>query len=247
MRKHDTGSGFTLVELILIIVIIGIIASVALKSMLPAAEKVRVEATIHEMEILSGAIIGNPELITDGIRTDFGYVGDVGALPVDLDALVANPGGYSTWKGPYIQNSFVENTDDYKKDSWGDIYTYSGGVSIFSNGGGSPLTRQFAGDIPELTANTVNGNIYDGLGMAPGDSSIGVSVTIIIPDGAGSMTSIATTPGSDGFFTFAGVIPIGNHLIKGIYSATNDTTARYLSVVPGSTVYCQLRFSGSLW
>ncbi len=247
MRKSDQKSGFTLIELILIIIIIGIVASVALKSMLPAAENARVEATLGEIENLSRAIIGNPGLITDGIRIDFGYVGDIGALPPTLDALVANPGGYSAWNGPYIQNSFVENTDDYKKDAWGDFYTYGGGVTISSNGGGSPITKQFAGDISELVANTVTGNIYDGLGDAPGDSSSSVSVIITIPDGAGSTISLATTPGSDGSFTFANSIPIGNHLITGIYSATNDTTARYLSVIPGSTIYCQMRFSGSLW
>jgi prepilin-type N-terminal cleavage/methylation domain-containing protein len=171
MRRINKNSGFTLIEVVLIIVIMGIIATVAMKTMEPAMDQSRIDATLREMEIMSQAIIGNKNLISDGIRSDFGYVGDVGALPPNLDALVSNPGSYATWRGPYIMSDFLENPDDYKEDAWGNSYNYSD-VIITSPGNGSPITRRFAESVDELLSNTVNGSIYDGLNAVPGDSVI---------------------------------------------------------------------------
>ena len=238
---------FTLIELVLIIVIIGIVATIAMKSMQPAIDRSRFESTTREMESLAQAIIGDPNQVQDGIRTDFGYVGDIGALPPNLDALTANPGGFSTWDGPYIQSDFVENADDYKKDAWGNLYTYIGGVTISSSGGGSPITRQFAQNVSDLTSNTVNGTVYDGLGSSPGDSALSVIVTIYYPDGGGNTTSLSTNPSSASAFSFSNSIPVGNHLVRAVYSATNDTTSRYISVTPGADAYCELRFAGGIW
>jgi prepilin-type N-terminal cleavage/methylation domain-containing protein len=246
MKSSCKNGGFTLVELILVIIIIGIVASVAFKSMLPAVRTAREEATMTEMENLARAIVGNPALVSDGVRTDFGYVGDVGSLPPDLDALVANPGGYSTWKGPYIMSDFAEDPDDFKRDAWGNPYTYSG-VIISSTGGGSPVTIRLAGGAAELISNTISGNVYDALGSSPGDSSANVTVTVYYPDGNGSMTSSSTVPAHDGSFDFSGIVPVGNHLISSVYSTANDTTAAYVSVTPGSVSYKELRFSSGFW
>jgi hypothetical protein len=195
---------------------------------------------------MSQAIIGNKNLISDGIRSDFGYVGDVGALPPNLDALVSNPGSYATWRGPYIMSDFLENPDDYKEDAWGNSYNYSD-VIITSPGNGSPITRRFAESVDELLSNTVNGSIYDGLNAVPGDSAVGVNVIIYYPDGAGGITSPATYPSGSGQFSFSNMIPIGNHLIRAVYSSSADTTSEYITVLPGSDVFCQLRFSKSYW
>jgi type II secretory pathway pseudopilin PulG len=240
-------AGFTLIELVLIIVIIGIVATIAMRSMQPAVDQSRVDATMKEMEALAEAIVGNSDLVSDGMRSDFGYVGDVGTLPPSLDALVSNPGGYGTWKGPYLLNDFVENPNDFKEDAWGNPYGFSGGVIITSTGNGTPITRQFAGSVGDLIANTVNGNIYDGLGAIPGDSASNVSVIIYYPDGGGGMTSRLVNPSASGQFSFAGAIPIGNHLIRAVYSSADDTTSEYITVLPGSEALCELRFSGAYW
>lgn len=247
MKTDQPQGGFTLIEVILVILIIGIMASVALRSMQPAVGRARVEATMQEMDLLARAIIGDANQIQDGIRTDFGYVGDVGALPPDLDALVTNPGGYSTWEGPYILNSFVEDPDDYKKDAWGDLYTYTGGVTITSTGGGSTITKQFAENASDLTSNTVTGNVYDGLGAGPGSDDTLVTVTIFYPDGSGGLTSLSTNPSAAGAFSFTSSISIGNHLVRAVYSTANDTTAIYVSVTPGTNAHCEVRFPGSIW
>jgi prepilin-type N-terminal cleavage/methylation domain-containing protein len=245
MKKGKKG--FTLIELVLIIVIIGIIATVAVRSLQPAMNSARQEATINEMEQLATAIIGDRNQVQGGMRSDFGYVGDIGALPPNLEALASNPGGFSTWNGPYIVGSYLEDPDDYKEDAWNKPYSYSGGLTITSTGGGAPLTRSLAPSLSDLTANALLGRITDGLGAPPGGDALRVNIVIYFPDGKGGMTSATTIPSDDGVFSFTDMIPIGNHLIRAIYSAGDDTTASYVSVVPGSTQHCELRFSGSLW
>ncbi|UCE66605.1 MAG: type II secretion system protein [Candidatus Zixiibacteriota bacterium] len=245
IKRKDPG--FTLIELVLIIVIMGIVATIAMRSMGPAIDRSRNDATMKEMEILAQAIIGNKDLISEGIRSDFGYVGDIGAPPPDLDALVANPGGYATWDGPYVLNNFIENPNDFKEDAWGNEYSYSGGVVITSSGNGSALTKQFAGSINDLVANTVKGNVYDGLGSAPADSASSVDIIIYYPDGIGGLTSSAVNPSPSGQFSFSGMIPIGNHLIRAVYISTADTISQYITVLPGSVAFGELRFSKSYW
>jgi type II secretory pathway pseudopilin PulG len=247
MLTKQPEKAFTLIEMVLIIVIIGIVGTIAMKSMQPGIDRSRFEATTREMESLAQAITGDASQIQDGIRTDFGYVGDIGSLPPNLDALATNPGGYSTWDGPYIQSNFVEDADDYKKDAWGDSYTYTGGVTILSNGGGLPITKQFAQSVSDLISNTAKGMIYDGLGCSPGDSALSVIVTIYYPDGAGNITSSSTNPSAAGMFSFPSSIPVGNHLVRAVYSATSDTTSRYVSVAPATDAYCELRFAGGIW
>ncbi|RME30712.1 MAG: type II secretion system protein, partial [Candidatus Zixiibacteriota bacterium] len=95
--------GYSLIELVVVLIIVGILASVALKSLRTAGVVAKTEQTRHELDKLAWAITGNPERSSGGVRSDYGYIGDVGALPPNLDALVTNP-GYATWKGPYIRD-----------------------------------------------------------------------------------------------------------------------------------------------
>ncbi|MCK4371866.1 MAG: prepilin-type N-terminal cleavage/methylation domain-containing protein, partial [candidate division Zixibacteria bacterium] len=104
--RLTSETGYSLIELIIVIVIVAIIASVAVKSLKGTNEVVRTEETKAELEQLAYAVAGNPAVLSGGARTDYGYVGDVGALPPNLDALVTNPGGYGTWDGPYVRDDF---------------------------------------------------------------------------------------------------------------------------------------------
>jgi prepilin-type N-terminal cleavage/methylation domain-containing protein len=239
--------GFTLIEVVMIIVIIAIMSTVAIRSMQPITERTREEGTMREMDLLAEAICGDKDVVVEGIRADYGYVGDVGSLPPDLDALVTNSGGYSTWKGPYIRSAFNESPEDYKRDAWNQLYSYTGGVKIISTGGGDTLTKQFAQSVGDLTSNTVTGNVYDGLGAGPGSDDTLVTVTIFYPDGSGEVASSSTNPSAAGAFSFTNSIPIGNHLVRAVYSTANDTAAIYVSVTPKSDAYCELHFPGSIW
>lgn len=233
-------------ELVAVIVIMGIIAAVAMRSIGSTLETVRVDNTKREMEQLNFAIAGNPSLYSNGMRSDFGYVGDVGSLPSTLTNLVTDP-GYSTWDGPYVSSDFSEAGDEYKRDAWGALYTYNN-ISIQSNGGGGgTMTRPICSSISELTSNSVSGSITDAAGNPPGDSSSAVSVIITFPDGSGGITNSSITVSPGGSFSFSNSIPIGNHMIRAVYSATNDTVTTYVSVMPNGESFASMRFPGAIW
>ncbi|UCC78669.1 MAG: prepilin-type N-terminal cleavage/methylation domain-containing protein [Candidatus Zixiibacteriota bacterium] len=241
------SNGYTLVEMILVVVIIGILASVAIQSLNKTEGNRRLDDTMAEMEEIARAIVGDERLISSGARTDFGYVGDIGSLPSSLDDLVTNPGGYATWKGPYIRNNFIENSEDYKRDAWDNPYAYTGGITIASSTDGSPITKQLAASTGDLISNTIKGVIRDKAGLPPSDSAANVNVTVYYPDGSGSITSATTSPSRSGEFSFDNQVPIGIHLIRAVYSSASDTASKYLAVNPGSIILTELRFPSELW
>ena len=101
MKKLQNIHGFGLIEITIIIITIGILAAIAMQSMTVLITDQKSVTTEREMEMLANAIRGNPEIMNNGVRSDFGYIGDVGSFPPNLDALKTNP-GYATWNGPHI-------------------------------------------------------------------------------------------------------------------------------------------------
>lgn len=242
--KKETG--FTLIEVIIVIVITGILVSVALRSAVMISETARTEETKQELEALATAMVGNPELENNGVRSDFGYVGDVGAMPSDLDALNSNPGSYATWKGPYIDNDFTQKTDDYKTDAWDAAYVYSG-VNITSNGSGSDIVRTLGKSVSDFTINQVRGVVLDRDGTPPGSTyRDSVQVQLAIPNGSGSTVAKSTTVDIGGYFSFDSV-PIGNHDIQIVYTPNDDTLTRFVSVLPASSPYGEYSLPGDVW
>jgi prepilin-type N-terminal cleavage/methylation domain-containing protein len=237
--------GFTFLEMLLVIVILGILSTVAMRTIDNSLQRSRFESSLQEMNQLVEAMVGNPELFSGGVRTDFGYFGDIGALPTNLDALTVNP-GYATWNGPYMVQDFIQDPNGYKIDAWGEAYGYSG-VTITSNGGGSPITRNIASNMAELTSNTIKGVVIDGVGNPPGIEAFNVTVRVIHPDGAGGMLTRTTNPSGSGTYSFDNQIPIGNHEIQAIYSATGDTSSVYVSILPHSETIANIRLPGNLW
>ncbi|MFQ6007620.1 MAG: prepilin-type N-terminal cleavage/methylation domain-containing protein [Candidatus Zixiibacteriota bacterium] len=250
MSCPRTNDGYSLFELILVIIILGIITSVAIRSLRTAHNTARVERTKKELDQLAWAIAGNPKLVSGGIRTDFGYVGDVGAMPPNLDALVSNP-GYSTWDGPYIRDDFypydTSSETEFKIDAWGTTYSYSGGATISSTGSGSTITRKIANSLDDLLRNTVSAVVTDLDNTPPGTTyRDSVKILLTYPDGVGSMTTLARYPGADGFVSFDS-IPIGNHQLQVVYTPNSDTLTRVVSVEPGDGSYTTVSLSENLW
>ncbi len=247
LRQFRNSHGFTLMEIVAVVVILGIMAAVAMRSIDKALDTAKVESTRKEMEQIAYAIGGNPNLFANGVRTDFGYVGDVGSLPPNLDALSTNPGGYATWNGPYISSEFTEAPDEFKRDAWGDLYTFDG-LTLSSNGGGKgTFTRQICTSISQLTSNSVSGMITDAAGNPPGDSSSSVRIILSLPNGAGGMVDSITQVSGGGSYSFPGGIPVGNHTLRAVYAATADTVRTNVAVYPGGESFASLRFPGAIW
>lgn len=245
MKRLKSNSGFTLIELVIIIVIVGIITAVAVIQMSTSLDTTKTENTKSELDELAFAMAGNPALTSNGARTDFGYVGDVGGLPPNLDALAQNPGGFGTWRGPYIDRA-NSTSDEYKKDGWGVNYTYSDTL-IRSTGSGVNIDKIFAPNRVDLLSNTVKGFVVDANHSMPGtiyDDSLVLRLTI--PNGSGGTSVASVNPDSRGNFTFNN-IPIGNHTLSAIYIPDSDTMRYNITITPNSVIKLDVIFPHDLW
>lgn len=244
MSRLRSQHGFTMIELVIVIIILGIIAGVAIRKMGGSISTAQVEYTKTELDNLATAIVGNPGSYSLGSRADFGYVGDIGALPPNLDALFQNPGGYATWNGPYIERG-VKSTD-FKKDAWGADYVLNG-TTLRSIGSGSNIDKQFANSIAALTSDTITGTIFDANMTRPGvgykDS---LRIMLTYPNGSGSTTTATVFPDNQGQFTIPNV-PIGCRRLYVIFHPDSDTLKIPVTVYPGKICKLDIIFPADLF
>ena len=231
-RLLKNNQGFSLIELTIAIIIIGVLVGLVLQSMTSVVGDARRIKTERELEQLAIAIVGDANLTQGGGRTDFGYVGDIGSFPPNLNALYNNPGGHSTWDGPYIPSGFTQDSTGLKTDEWGAAYNYSGGVTITSTGSGSTITKKIARSAQDYLLNVINGTVRDGADSLPGvtfrDS---VDIEITVPNGSGGTLTKSYNPDSVGNFRLDS-LPVGTHKLRIIYTPNVDTIFRYLTVYP---------------
>ncbi|MEO0091588.1 MAG: hypothetical protein ABIK61_02605 [candidate division WOR-3 bacterium] len=248
MSNFRCERGIILLELLFVIMIMGLLIAGAVKTWDVTIQQTRFNQTVKELDELSMAIVGNPNLYTEGKRTDFGYVGDMGSLPDSLADLVRAPSGAISWRGPYVKVKFNEDFEDYLKDAWGDYYIYSReSLYIRSYGGGTILTpntwitKRFARDSISLIRNIVQGRVTDLLNNPPGAGidTLFLTVGIIYPVNNG--TSMATQirhPNAQGNYILTD-IPQGNHLMFCLYDTTpslpdtTDYVEKYGCIYPG--------------
>jgi len=223
---------FSLIELLVIIVVIGILAATALQWMSASVDNIRRAETERELEAISRAIVGDPSLLKDGIRYDFGYIGDIGAFPQSLRDLAVNPGGWTTWKGPYLSGDFLQDTIGYRVDAWGQSYNYNGGITVVSQGSGENITKKIADAASDYLFNTFSGSVRDADNLPPGvayDDSI--IINLHYPDDSGQTRVLTTNPDSLGYFTLDS-LPVGNHDLEIIFLSRHDTLFRQLTILP---------------
>ncbi len=240
-------AGFTLIEVLLVVVLISIFAGTAVHTLHPTLDRQRTDATIAEMAEIGHAIAGDPRLTSGGSRVDFGYVGDVGSVPEDLEHLLDNP-GYATWNGPYLTR-FEEDDGSFQVDAWGDEYKFDG-IVIKSAGGPdeNPLTLVISPTEAALISNTITGNVRDTGGAPPGLSYLNLSAWMKYPDGAGGMFLSTAEIDPAGRYSFDAEVPIGPHTLycaldKG---TVNDTISVDVRVYAGRTTHQDLVF-GAPW
>jgi len=234
--------GFGLIQVILLVVVLGMAVTAGMQITTYALDNARRHETREEMNKLAAAIVGDPNLYANGSRLDFGYLGDIGALPATLANLITNP-GYASWDGPYFEVGYANYADDYLYDAWGKAYQLSG-VELRSFGlVDDTIVVKLAESLSQLTGNSIDGRITSRNGNNPGGQSVNIRVTLTYPNGSGGMRDSTVTPDTDGTFAFTGFIPCGNHRLRAVLSTASDTSETIVSVLPGSVVKVTLRLN----
>ncbi len=104
-KKVNDKKGFTLVELLVVMVIIGLLAALVGPRLFPKLGKGKQAAAKAQIELLGQAL--------DQYRLD---VGTYPTTEQGLNALITNP-GVQKWDGPYLKKGLP-------LDPWGNPYTY---------------------------------------------------------------------------------------------------------------------------
>ncbi len=103
VRKTNSHQGFTLTELMLVVVIIGILAALVIPKIAGNSERARQTAATAD--------------INGGIKSALGqYEIDNGFYPKSLQDLLVQPSNAKNWHGPYL--------DKLPVDPWGNPYIY---------------------------------------------------------------------------------------------------------------------------
>ncbi len=148
-RFSQNNFGYTLMEVVMVIILLGILSAVIIPRVGNMVKDSKINATKQEMQMLRVALVGDASSTVGGEMADKGYIGDVGALPPNWDALITKPAGVSSWNrntqtgwnGPYV----VDDGGDFKDDVWGNEYTLTDSTIVSDGPDGA------SGDADDIT------------------------------------------------------------------------------------------------
>ena len=100
VRRHS----FTLIEIMIVVIIIGMLAALVGPNIVGNLDKSRVKSTKAQLVSVKNAVQQ--------------YYMDMSTYPTRLDELITNPGN-EKWDGPYLEAKNIP------KDGWGNEFQYS--------------------------------------------------------------------------------------------------------------------------
>ena len=106
MSRRTASAGFTLIEMMVVMLIIGVLAALVAPSFIKQGQKAQWKAGVAQIELLGTAL--------DTFRLD------VGRYPTTQEGLAAlrqRPFGIDRWDGPYLKK-------DVPQDPWNRPYYY---------------------------------------------------------------------------------------------------------------------------
>ena len=240
--------GFTLIEIVVVLAILAAMGGAITPLVVRIIDNKREKATIEALKEFKSAIIGDPKIVSKEIRTYFGYIGDMGSLPIQIEDLYQKGSQpsftYDTtkktgagWNGPYIDPSLVENLASLKLDAYGNEFTYDATEFVDSTVGvavSAKITSKgpdgVAGGDDDLSTYIYKTNAFsEVIGFVKdieGNRVPGVETKINYPS-IGTLIEATTTTDIDGLYQFAD-IPYGNRSVtvipKLVYAAGSGIT-----------------------
>jgi len=103
-RAFRDSRGFTLIEMIVVVIILGLLAGLVAPKLFGRVGQSKQVAARAQIELLGAALDQ--------------YSLDMGTYPTTLEGLIRNPGGGNNWNGPYLKKNAIP------ADPWGNPYNY---------------------------------------------------------------------------------------------------------------------------
>ncbi len=241
MRK--ALKGFTLIEIIVCLAVFGVLLGTMIPLGIQISFKRREQHSLDELATLKVAIAGDPQVVADGSRLSFGYIGDMGNLPASLEDLYkkGSQPAFSFdstkkigagWNGPYIDPTIVEHIETLKTDAFGNDYDYTTTPFTDSTVGATVEGRirskgkdSTTGGDDDLSVEIFNSEakskVVGSVENGSGNRLSGASVTMNYPSN-GSLTTSSALTDSNGVFSFDD-IPYGIRSIS-ITSGPSSST-----------------------
>ena len=101
------NKGFTMVELLLVLVILAVLAAIVVPRLAGRGEQARETAAVTQISVFKTAL--------NTFEIDNGYFP---STQEGLDALIEEPSNAKNWRGPYLESNTIP------LDPWQNAYTY---------------------------------------------------------------------------------------------------------------------------